>query len=87
MKNTTTAHLALLAANLIYGVNYTMAKIALPDYEVIAIHGQAPKQQFDVRCRLQQHNQEFVASGPSRRKAEQAAARTALIWLEQQDDR
>ena len=32
MKNTTTAHLALLAANLIYGVNYTMAKIALPDY-------------------------------------------------------
>lgn len=26
------AHLALLGANLIYGVNYTMAKIALPDY-------------------------------------------------------
>lgn len=61
-------------------------QIALPDYEVIAVHGQAPKQQFDVRCRLQQHNQAFVASGPSRRKAEQAAARAALIWLEQQDD-
>lgn len=32
MSGKTGAHLALLAANLIYGVNYTMAKIALPEY-------------------------------------------------------
>lgn len=62
-------------------------QIALPDYEVIAVHGQAPKQQFDVRCSLEHHKQEFFASGPSRRKAEQAAARAALVWLEQQNDR
>lgn len=32
MSGKTGAHFALLAANLIYGVNYTMAKIALPEY-------------------------------------------------------
>ena len=32
MKGRGVAHLALLIANLIYGVNYTMAKIALPKY-------------------------------------------------------
>lgn len=32
MKGTTAAHLALLAANLIYGINYTVAKIALPAF-------------------------------------------------------
>ena len=32
MKGRGLAHLALLIANLIYGVNYTMAKIALPEY-------------------------------------------------------
>ena len=59
----------------------------LPGYQVLAVHGQAPKQQFDVECRLEEDNQAFVASGPSRRKAEQAAARAALIWLEQQHGR
>lgn len=58
----------------------------LPEYEVLAVHGQAPKQQFDVQCRLVPQDQVFSASGPSRRKAEQAAARAAMSWLEQQHD-
>jgi len=61
-------------------------QIALPEYQVLAVHGQAPNQKFDVGCRLEHHGKEFVASGASRRKAEQAAARAALIWLEQQND-
>jgi ribonuclease III len=62
-------------------------QLALPDYQVLAVHGQAPKQQFDVECRLHEDDQAFVATGPSRRKAEQAAARAAMIWLEQQHGR
>lgn len=58
----------------------------LPEYEVVAVHGQAPRQQFDVQCRLLPQGQVFHASGPSRRKAEQAAAREAMTWLEQQHD-
>jgi ribonuclease III len=59
----------------------------LPDYEVVAVHGQAPRQQFDVSCRLAHVDRAFAASGASRRKAEQAAARAALTWLEQQHER
>lgn len=55
---------------------------ALPHYEVEAIHGQAPDQRFDVRCVLVDLEQEFHASGRSRRRAEQQAAATALAWLE-----
>lgn len=56
---------------------------ALPHYEVEAIHGQAPNQRFDVRCVLADLQQEFRASGRSRRRAEQQAAATALAWLEE----
>ena len=59
-------------------------QLPLPEYQVLQVHGQAPKQQFDVECRLQEDDQAFVATGPSRRKAEQAAARAAMTWLEQQ---
>lgn len=62
-------------------------QLPLPEYQVLAVHGQAPKQQFDIECRLQEDDQAFVATGPSRRKAEQAAARAALAWLEQQHGR
>lgn len=62
-------------------------QLLLPEYQVLAVHGQAPNQQFDIECRLQEDDQAFVATGPSRRKAEQAAARAALVWLEQQNGR
>lgn len=54
----------------------------LPDYEVRDIRGQAPKQTFEVVCRLTDLSVEFPASGDSRRKAEQNAAGEALAWLE-----
>lgn len=53
----------------------------LPDYEVRDIQGQAPRQTFDVVCRLTDLQVEFPASGDSRRKAEQNAAGAALTWL------
>ncbi|MEY1661430.1 ribonuclease III [Isoalcanivorax beigongshangi] len=56
----------------------------LPDYQVVAIHGQAPDQRFDVQCHLPDQQQTFVAQGTSRRRAEQAAAQQALAWLEEQ---
>lgn len=54
----------------------------LPQYEVEAVHGQAPNQRFDVRCILAGFDREFRASGRSRRQAEQQAAEVALAWLE-----
>jgi ribonuclease III len=62
-------------------------QLPLPVYEVVQVHGQAPKQTFDVCCTLHDGDQQFVASGPSRRKAEQAAARSAMTWLEQNNGR
>lgn len=54
----------------------------VPVYEVIAVQGQAPQQQFEVRCQLTGHDQSFTAKGGSRRRGEQAAATLALAWLE-----
>ena len=57
---------------------------SLPDYEVLAVHGQAPAQTFQVACHVPDVAQLFSASAGSRRKAEQQAAASALAWLEQQ---
>jgi len=62
-------------------------QMVLPEYTVVAVHGQAPKQTFDVECRLDAYEQLFNASGSSRRKAEQGAAMAAMAWLEQQHGR
>lgn len=55
----------------------------LPVYEVVAVHGQAPKQEFDVGCFLTDVEKRFQASGTSRRRAEQQVALVALTWLEE----
>lgn len=54
----------------------------LPDYEVQDVRGRAPKQEFDVSCRLDAVGKTFSATAPSRRKAEQLVAAAALEWLE-----
>lgn len=54
----------------------------LPVYEVTDIRGQAPKQEFVVRCALSDSEQAYEAHGSSRRRAEQAAATLALAALE-----
>lgn len=55
--------------------------LPLPSYQVVATHGQAHHQRFEVECVLQKPRQSFRGSGDSRRKAEQAAARFALDTL------
>ncbi len=54
---------------------------SLPEYDVLHVRGQAPAQEFEVICRLAAFGEDFSATGPSRRKAEQRAAREALAWL------
>lgn len=53
-------------------------KIALPQYSVIATHGAAHNQQFEVECTVPKLDIKAGGSGASRRAAEQAAAKKAL---------
>ena len=57
-------------------------KQALPEYRIMAIDGPEHRRQFTVHCRIDGQTQGFVASGVSRRKAEQAAALLALQALD-----
>ncbi len=61
---------------------------ALPEYEVLEQIGQAHKQTFEVACRVNVRNEPFAtrASGSSRRRAEQTAARRMLKTLKQRYD-
>jgi ribonuclease III len=53
-------------------------KIALPTYTVVATHGAAHNQQFEVECAVPKLDVKVSGSGASRRAAEQAAAKKAL---------
>jgi ribonuclease-3 len=53
-------------------------KIALPTYTVVATHGAAHNQQFEVECTVPKLEVKVSGSGASRRAAEQAAAKKAL---------
>jgi ribonuclease III len=53
----------------------------LPEYELLGVQGDDHKQQFQVACRLSRPALVVEGSGSSRRKAEQAAARSALQRL------
>jgi ribonuclease-3 len=53
-------------------------KIILPLYEVIDTRGQSHNQEFTVRCSTEVIKKAVVATGTSRRKAEQAAAQKVL---------
>ena len=53
-------------------------KLALPAYTVIATHGAAHSQQFEVACDIAQLDIQVQAAGTSRRAAEQTAAKLAL---------
>jgi len=58
-------------------------KIPLPNYEVIDTKGQSHNQEFTVRCQTSVIDEEVIAKGTSRRKAEQAAAQQILALIEQ----
>lgn len=53
-------------------------RIALPTYNVIATHGAAHSQEFEVECLVPKLAVQVYGRGGSRRAAEQAAARLAL---------
>ena len=53
-------------------------KIALPTYNVVATHGAAHNQEFEVECLIPKLDIRVTGGGASRRAAEQQAARKAL---------
>ena len=53
-------------------------KLPLPVYTVVATHGAAHSQQFEVECAIPAFDIKIVAPGASRRAAEQSAAKVAL---------
>jgi len=59
-------------------------KLDLPTYQVVATHGAAHDQTFEVACLIPALDIHVTAGGGSRRAAEQAAARLALQALERQ---
>lgn len=61
-------------------------RIALPEYDLVAVRGKAHRQVFEVRCRIDGHAAVTSGTGPSRRSAEQEAARTMLASLSERDD-
>jgi len=59
-------------------------KLDLPTYQVVATHGAAHDQTFEVACLIPALDVHVTAGGSSRRAAEQAAASLALQALERQ---
>ncbi|WP_088332323.1 ribonuclease III [Lacimicrobium sp. SS2-24] len=56
-------------------------KLPLPDYEVVEITGKSHEQTFVVECRIAELQQVVSATGNSRRRAEQQAARKVMEKL------
>ncbi|TSE24411.1 ribonuclease III [Tepidimonas aquatica] len=56
-------------------------RLALPRYEVVAVHGQAHAQTFEVACHVQGQPEPTRGRGASRRAAEQEAAAAMLQRL------
>lgn len=53
-------------------------KIALPDYRIVSIEGEAHAQTFTVACDINQLQISTIGEGTSRRNAEQKAAQLAM---------
>jgi len=53
----------------------------VPDYEIVSVSGEPHDQTFEVACAVSVAAEPFRGSGPSRRTAEQRAARRALDAL------
>ncbi len=53
-------------------------KIALPQYNVVATHGAAHSQEFEIECLVPKLEIQVFGAGGSRRAGEQAAAKLAL---------
>jgi len=60
-------------------------KLDLPTYQVVATHGAAHDQTFEVACVIPALDVHVTAGGASRRAAEQTAARLAIQAIEAQE--
>jgi ribonuclease-3 len=58
-------------------------KLALPQYNVVATHGAAHNQEFEIECLVPKLEIQVFGSGGSRRAGEQAAAKRALEAVQQ----
>ena len=58
-------------------------KIALPLYNVVATHGAAHNQEFEIECLVPKLDIQVFGTGGSRRAGEQAAAKRALEAVQQ----
>lgn len=56
--------------------------LALPEYAVVGVTGKAHDQRFEIRCEIDVLGVAVNAIGSSRRKAEQAAAKSVLELLD-----
>lgn len=56
-------------------------RLALPEYELVAVKGKAHRQIFEVMCRIEGRAEPAPGTGPSRRSAEQQAASRMLAAL------
>ncbi|HEY0943026.1 MAG TPA: ribonuclease III [Steroidobacter sp.] len=61
--------------------------LPLPSYSVESITGEAHNQLFEVRCSVSSLGLQVSASGPSRRRAEQAAAQLLLNAFHQSQEK
>ncbi len=59
--------------------------MSLPNYPLIAAHGEAHQQTFEVICTIEVLSIQAKGIGTSRRKAEQEAARQVLIKITEHD--
>jgi ribonuclease-3 len=58
-------------------------RLPLPAYDVVATHGAAHSQTFDVECVIARLDIRVLGTGTSRRAAEQAAADAAFARLQE----
>ena len=56
-------------------------KMRLPAYKVVATHGAAHQQTFEVECEITEFGRAERGIGPSRRAGEQAAASAMLLYI------
>lgn len=57
-------------------------RLALPEYELVAVEGEAHSQTFHIRCHVTGLSGPTEGVGSSRRQAEQESARKALVELQ-----
>jgi len=57
-------------------------RLALPEYELVGVEGEAHSQTFHIRCHVTGLENATEGIGSSRRQAEQEAARSALVELQ-----